>query len=306
MKGILQKAARMALFAVVSVSAPTALSVQAEEYQSMIRYDRVWEHISIRWSDHKVYYAKFDGPQEINGKTYHRLATFRKASYQYNFDGQPEIFDIDENYYEHEGYLREENGKVYTLMSKGTYNPDYYPGELYKQTPSGPEVEGLEERLLYDFTCPEGGSYQAFHTAPGWATDLTYNVKSVERVEIDGEEHRLQRIYTNDYPDIIEPIIEGIGIGNYGCLTSIWFLAIPTCPCMDHIFNRVLSTDGRVLYRTEYDCVNLPVGGLNGVGSITSVAAEDASPIYDMLGRRIITPSPGQLYIQGGHKRIGK
>ena len=34
-------------------------------------------------------------------------------------------------------------------------------------------------------------------------------------------------------------------------------------------------------------------------------AAEDA-PLYDILGRRIANPAPGQLYIQGGKKHIAK
>ena len=33
--------------------------------------------------------------------------------------------------------------------------------------------------------------------------------------------------------------------------------------------------------------------------------AEDA-PLYDILGRRIANPAPGQLYIQDGKKHIAK
>ena len=76
---------------------PLSFSASADEYKSMIRYDRVWEHISIRWNDKHVYYVRFDGTEEINGKTYHRLISFRKAAFDYDADGTPYIYDLDDN-----------------------------------------------------------------------------------------------------------------------------------------------------------------------------------------------------------------
>ena len=97
-----------------------AFSVSAEEYKSMIRYDRVWEHIYVHWGDTRAYYVKFDGTEEINGQTYHRLVAFREVRYTYDYDGQAYVFEINDGYFKHEGYLREENGKVYTLVATPT------------------------------------------------------------------------------------------------------------------------------------------------------------------------------------------
>ncbi|MDE7409290.1 MAG: hypothetical protein K2N09_04640 [Muribaculaceae bacterium] len=43
---------------------------------------------------------------------------------------------------------------------------------------------------------------------------------------------------------------------------------------------------------------------LSGVKSLTSL--QEDTHIYDILGRRIASPAPGQLYIQGGKKHIAK
>lgn len=38
----------------------------------------------------------------------------------------------------------------------------------------------------------------------------------------------------------------------------------------------------------------------------TPAGTAETYPMYDMMGRRILTPAPGQLYIQGGKKHIAK
>ncbi|MDE5998390.1 MAG: hypothetical protein K2G77_09305 [Muribaculaceae bacterium] len=283
-------------------------SASAEEYKSMIRYDRIWEHISINWNKKTVYYVKFDGTEEINGKLYHRLVSFRKARYDYDKDLQPYIFDVDENYYEHEGYMREEEGRVYTLISNVECDDDWFHGNLY--IPNGNEAHpaDLREMLLYDFTCKEGESYRGLQVNAHYADEMSYKVKSIEFVEIEGEEHRVIRIWPDDEHEYMngEPIVEGVGIASYGCLTTINFLWLPSCPCMDYIFNRVLSTDGRVLYCAKDDTADIPLVGFLGVDNIAAQSKENEAPIYDILGRRIAEPAPGQLYIQGGKKYIAR
>ncbi|MDE5758037.1 MAG: hypothetical protein K2H85_05435, partial [Allobaculum sp.] len=241
--------------------------------------------------------------------TYHRLVAFRKVSYDFDSDSQPYTFDVDDNYYEHEGYMREEDGKVYTLVATGTNewgNPfmfPYIPGAT-----DIPDTYTLEEKLLYDFTCGEGESYRALQTHGFETEEMNYKVMSVDHIEIDGEEHKLMRICPDDEwnYDYGHPVVEGIGIASYGCLTTINFLWLPSCPCMDHIFNRVLSMDGKMLYCSEDDYVDLPVGDLSGIDRLTDRTDDAAKPIYDMMGRRIAKPVPGQLYIQGGKKHIAK
>ena len=286
-------------------------SASAEEYKSMIRYDRVWEYLNIHWNDMQVYHVKFDGEEEINGKTYHRLVAFRKASFSYHYDDQLSLFDIDNDYYDHEGYLREEDGKVYTLIVNDGQDPAYQGLSIYTPDFSYPDSSTIEEQLIYDFTCKEGDIYTGLQIEDSWGEQIDYKVKSIEHTEIDGEEHRLLHVVTydnwndvwNDYGT--EPIVEGVGIASYGCLTTINFLHLPTCPCYHHVFNRVLSTDGRVLYRTADMCVEVPLNDFMGVEGIVEQPESDA-PLYDILGRRIANPAPGQLYIQGGKKHIAK
>ncbi|MDE5871154.1 MAG: hypothetical protein K2H22_04300 [Muribaculaceae bacterium] len=281
-------------------------SASAEEYRSMIRYDRVWEYLETYWDTWSVYYVKFDGAEEINGKTYHRLVAFRKAKGVDDNDHQSHLTDIDENFYRHEGYLREEDGKVYTLISNAVYSDGFFLGGLYMPTDNGEHPTDLEERLIYDFTCNEGESYRGLQLEYNWAEDMTWNVTSVDSVEIDGEEHRRMRVYAEGYEDQALTMVEGIGIDSYyGCLTDINFLHILTYPFKTHIFSRVLGMDGKVLYCGEDGSLDIPVGDFLGVGTLMQPSEAEA-PIYDVMGRRISSPAPGQLYIQGGKKHIAR
>ncbi len=59
-----------------------SVSSYADEYKSMIRYDRVWECLNLEGMYKNMYIKcmKFDGTEEIQGKTYHRLVTFKKST----------------------------------------------------------------------------------------------------------------------------------------------------------------------------------------------------------------------------------
>ena len=290
--------------------AASSISASAEEYKSMIRYDRVWEHISINWDDIMVFYVRFNGPEEINGKTYHSLISFRKAAYDYEQDGNSSLFDVDENYYRHEGYMREEGGKIYTLVAIddtetvfpriNLYTPEYKDMDSYK----------IEEKLLYDFTCKEGESYRALHLHHYGGKEMTYTVKSVDNIEIDGENYRSLNVYPETdtgYNDpILVPMVEGIGIIGDGCLTTFNILDHPTKPSVDYVFNRVLDMDGTVIYHAGSGFVDIPLTGFLGVDNIADQSEEKVAPIYDILGRRILAPTPGQLYIQNGRKHIAR
>lgn len=289
-----------------AIAAPS-FSASAEEYKSLIRYDRIWEHIYIHWDDMKVFHVRFDGAEDINGKTYHRLVAFRKAAYDYDESThKPYLKDIDDNYYEHEGFLREEDGKVYTLVARYSQDGISDWTELYIPDGNESHPADLEEKLIYDFTCKEGDTFRGLQSHRYEAIDVDYKVTSVENVEIDGENHRILRIVPDDERsyDLGWPIVEGIGIASYGCLTTVNFLSVPSCPCMNHVFNRVLSSDGQVLYRTTEGCVDIPINDFLGVQSISDQT--DSAHAFDILGRRISTPAPGQPYIKGGKKHIAQ
>lgn len=278
-------------------------SAYADEYKSIIRYDRVWEHIWSHWWNTRANYAKFNGVEEINGKTYHQLVTFKMAGYASDDEQQPYLLDSGETCFIHEGYVREEDGKVYTLVLNIYPDNEEHISEFLRWTPKSEELPYVEERLLYDFTRKEGESFCGLHIS-AQARDMVYKVKSIEYIEIEVKQHLLQRVSPEEYDYIELAMVEGIGIDSeYGCLTTINFLDLPTCPCYDHIFNRVLSLDGDMIYGSQEGYDKVPIGDLMGVHKITDSEIDD-TPIYDALGRRISTPAPGQLYIQDGKKLI--
>ncbi len=249
-------------------------------------------------------YTKFNGTEEINGKTYHRLISFRKAGYDYDKDRQIYLFDVDENYYRHEGYLREEDGKVYLLVLAADPEDKYQINIHLTWTPESEELPYIKEKLIYDFTCKESESYLGLHIHEV-ADEMSYKVKFIESIEINGENHRLLNVEPEGYENIELSMVEGVGIDSeYGCLTTINFLDMPTCPCASYIFNRMLSMDGKVLYPGEDKSAQIPVSDFLGVDNITDQSKENNAHIYDMIGRCISTPAPGQLYIQGGQKLI--
>ncbi len=72
--------------------------------------------------------------------------------------------------------------------------------------------------------------------------------------------------------------------------------------------NRVFDIDGNIIFKNldgsqfddlQYDSFISEVDAIN-----TPKAENDA--MYDILGRRISSPAPGQLYIHGGKKHIAK
>ena len=275
------------------------VSVKAEEYKAMIRYDRVWVHTSVYWDNNTVYYTKFDGAEEINGKTYHPLVSFRKENYSQDEEGKSHLLDIDANYFQHEGYLREDEGKVYTLVADVVHDDYGLHGSLYIPNGSDSHPADLEEILLYDFTCKEGESYRGMVTNGYYVYETTYKVKSAELIEIDGEQHRCLLVCPEEYNEYLElPMVEGIGIANeYGCLTTINTCML-SCPIKDHVFSRLLAMDGKEVYKRGEGLSGIPIVG------IMAEKVEETAPIFDVYGRRISAPAPGQLYIQGGKKYI--
>ena len=103
---------RLLLLFLFSFLLAGAFSASAGEYKSMIRYDRVWENKSRYYNDQGlIRCVRFDGPEEINGKIYHRVVTFKKSHWESDINAY-----ITEDCYEKEGYLREEYGVVYARV----------------------------------------------------------------------------------------------------------------------------------------------------------------------------------------------
>ena len=106
-------------------------------------------------------------------------------------------------------------------------------------------------------------------------------------------------------PILDYPIIEGIGIVDYGGLFYLETYEHTSGHNNYNGFICCLDPDGNILYPQDYRG-ELPGGGLPSVGVERISPTENGydAPRYDILGRRISEPVPGQMYIQGGKKKI--
>ena len=279
-----------------------AFSASAEEYKSMIRYDRVWECLNLEGSYNQMFIKcmKFDGTEEINGKTYHRLVTFKKS----NSSGGG--YNIQDDVFKHEGFLREDNGVIYTLMDE--YGGRYIPSEEVSDL----NTDNITEIALYDFNRKAGDVYEAWTFITGSACKSQFKVISENMIEINGEMCRSLEVSSIDqytgYPMPAHTFIEGIGAGEYGCLNYHEYNDQPTGMWCCNSINRVFDLDGNVIFKSLDGSMfgDLQYGSfVSGVEAANNAPVVNA-PIYDILGRRITAPAPGQLYIQGGKKHIAK
>ncbi len=297
----------------------SSFSASAGEYKSMIRYDRVWECYSDGHDDPDcvVKCMKFVGTEEINGKEYHKIETFRKTFPRY--DQFTKTYSYD-NYVDglnqHEGYLREEDGVVYTLVicypyefpeSDIDYGPLFIPG---KNEPEDNEV--IVEIPVYDFTRKQGDCYGGMSFCMQTSQPCIFTVIRDDNIEIEGETYRKICLFPDEVKEneylYGEEVVEGIGSIEHGCLNYHELEARPTMRWAQNYFNRLLDLDGNVIYNPfpslafeiQYENFRIP----DGV-SITE-HSEDTAPLYDILGRRITEAAPGQLYIQRGKKHIAK
>ena len=290
-----------------------AFSLSAEEYKPMIRYDRVWECLNLE-DVGQVYIKcmKFDETEEINGKTYHRLVTFKKSI------KSGEGYLIQDDVFEHEGYLREENGIVYTLVEGdgSSYSPNIgeWFGGRYVPHANSQSTNGVNEYILYNFNVEEDGCYDGVTYVCDFAKMCRFKVISESSAEIDGESCRSIEVATMDlyYDEFMgsHTYIEGIGAVENGCLTHHEYDDLPTKMWMRNYINRVFDMDGNVIFSSLDGCIyeDLQYGSFSATDGVKAVEAstETATPLYDILGRRIANPTPGQLYIRNGKKFVGK
>jgi len=259
---------------------------------------------------------KFDGECEINGNTYHKLVTFNKMLVQLNGSTKDDDYEYIGEVYEHEGYLREENGKVYTLAVGEYLNRDgtsCFYGTLFTSDEPEPN-EKLHDVLLYDFNYEEGNSFTAFSNVKRTGTFVDFHNVSRTTVVVAGEERTKLRLGAFD-------VIEGIGPTSYGCLNYNEY-DIPTGVWAHNYFNRLLDLDGNVVYEGPemYD-YKLPDAIFSSVGTISGSQSmviserlisfgeecgENAVSIFDVNGTLVKTASKfGRLSINTGGLQPG-
>ena len=268
-----------------------------------IRQDRVWLCTSWERGENTAKYMKFLDSKDFMDKTYTRVSTIKKVTWNYGNTNIRIEDDIDET----EAWMREENGKVYLLLNGW---------EPYPYTDSDSSTE-LYEGLLYDFNAEEGSSfegtamYRYYENDPGWYCEGFYHVASIGSDTVGDEEVKCWNVRFSpaleEYGDtsaMSYPIVEGIGIVEYGCLYYAETFDHTSGYNYYNSFNCCMDLDGNILYPMDYN-KELPGGGLPS-SVITTEQPESDAPLYDILGRRISAPAPGQLYIQGGKKHIAR
>ena len=291
--------------------AASSFSASAEEYKSLIRYDRVWESVSYEAPYDVIKCMKFDGQEEIDGKTYHRIVTFRKTIADY-VDNDFEYETID-NIAEHEGYLREEDGAVFTLVWRLADGDNSRFGYLYIPGVDNPDIEDAEisEVKLYDFNLNKEDLYDGFSFVMKGGDALNFYVRSTSYVNIADEECRSINVVPTEFaemfPNVSYQIIEGIGAVTEGCLNYHEFITDVDRIWYHKKLSRVFDMEGNVIYNTgTFGRHNINYNNLASVMTVGTESREVITPIYDILGRRILAPAPGQLYIQNGRKHIAK
>lgn len=244
----------------------------AEEYIPIINHDRIWESRYGEWGPLTIKYMKFDGTGDFLGHTYHEIVTFKKTIVDLRIPVEDSVYEFFDNIYEHEGYLREENGKVYTLVMENS-DANNYSGYIYVPFQTYNEDFILNEKLIYDIGSKEGDCYNAFSNVV--SVGGLFNFKTVERkIEtIDEQECIMIGMCSTDFADNYKSsykVIEGIGPIQNGCLNYTEFVTNPTRPWEYNYFNRLFDLNGNEIYRNPEDCINfnLPNNIFNSVKTL--------------------------------------
>lgn len=240
----------------------------------LIRGDRVWVAESWLKGKRVVKYMKFMEARDFMDQTYTRVATIKRVTWTETLDDITNI-EIEDNIDETEGWMREENGKVYLLLD-GWVNytlPDF--------------ATDLTEGLIYDFNADDTSTfegismYRYYENYPVRYFEGWYRVSSMGK-EIVGDEEvkcwdvKFKPLGDNEESSSAYRIVEGIGIIEYGCLfyietfehTSYYNFFNDFCCCLD--------LDGKILYPKDYD-EELPGGGLS---SVSEVSNDELTLIY--------------------------
>lgn len=262
----IRKAAIFTVFLILFISG----RANAHEYQAMIRYDRVWENISYNYGGDLVKCLKFDGTEDIGGKTYHKLVAFKNSVRKR--DGNQYVFTTPEDVYQPEGYMREEDGIVYTLVRE---NDKYETGGLFTCPEDLKEGDVLTEKAIYNFNVTDDEIFDMYSFIMRGGMPCPFKAFATELVDIAGEECR-KIDFGPGYPadgsmEFINQysMIEGIGATDYGCLNYTEFIDHPTKIWYYNYITRVFDMDGNVIYTLPDNiCECLDYGSFNSVDII--------------------------------------
>ena len=296
------------------ITALVSLAVQA--YEPLIREDRVWEYNQAFIFDGapastKKVCFKFDGTQEINSKTFHKLVAW---------------FPDEENPIPAQvALMREtEEGKVYTILQQDKLYTgdllDYSDLDYYADTITLQDVEENTEMVLYDFSSDADYADVLLFSdlgLPKWDLDLPLMVgnlmrekqtvsrddKELKLTKFSFDRSRLDENLTGYYGDWYYRIGIVEGVGNIG-RGYLHFPAISTLMKTgswdDAYFVRQTDLDGNVIFDVSW------LSGTNGADSLSAGMAQKSGKTYDMNGKPIENPESGTIYIRDGKKHIAR
>ena len=237
----------------------------------IIREDRVWEYVYEAYHGsfyNTLFRLRFDGTEEFNGLTYHRLVhSGDMVCWKMEEEGVLVSCENLPNDNDMVYYMREEDGKVYLL------NRDL--GDCIVDDLNPPPVEFL----VYDFDRKAGESYELWagiwywNGLPEWHSTgegAECKILSTEKVEIDGEECFVQNVsYRMPSTDYFK-IIDGIGFVEHGFLPFLYCDMRTGFDTVECNLNRVYNAEGDIIYRAlDIDSETVYVEKVNDKSSLS-------------------------------------
>ena len=298
-------------------------------YKKLLNPGNEWEYFSYR-------------QDPDNDKTYCRLSRYKWGGFDLNYpyrekddenlwgfcklildnttswtipglttDFEQPGYDVSiEKIEKHVASLGQRGGKVYILLPGETVEYTEVP---YREVWTRP-VEKYEEALLYDFSAKEGEVQDCYVNMLAPA-----KVRSAETVEYDviGQVRKVNIV--NDRPDpewsegngpavyIDATYVEGVGnIGRGNLIELVSDNPYQPTPADGYrsgeFFNNLYFRDHELLFPG----LGIKAPETGGVGGVTDDTRNGESIRHDLFGRRIREAAPGQIYIENGHKRVGK
>lgn len=291
------------------------LTISSSSYAGVINEDRIW-HYWIEGPDidrncvaNISFQMKFDGTEDIDGKTYSVLKTINSQKYIFNNTTRKweYVCDLKNS---SRFYLREEGTKTYI------YNRGY--GNLYFRE-FNYDGENLNEFLLYDFGLEIGEGYVT--------EDLLSKLQLTLKDKIYYPDHQFTlNLYSGDselYPrESTYLAIDGIGtcgelrnssVYNNGyslvffrniLIAGFYYISdyddwLPAPGYTDLYMDKVTDLEGNIIFKPDM----LKVSGINVIEMPT---INNNNHIFDIYGRQVNCTTSGSIYIKKGKKFIAK
>ncbi len=261
------------LILTVALAACGFCMATADDYVPMVREGRVWEYSAQgtmnELNGSYIHCLKFDGSEVVaNGKVYKRMVVFKTKAYRPKALSEDnwKVFlyseeDRDDTMY----YMREEDGKVYTLVQKEKKSDQSVLVSVVRENPELlPESAITDEFLVYDWNREDGERVYYPAMGSGWSIGNddgseyeAMTLKYMSPVMIEDRECKVMRFDSSNFPIPEMEFIEGIGPtfnGTPGILNFYMITGIPDnsrYPLLQCTLNRVFDSEGNVIYEKE-------------------------------------------------------